>query len=88
VGKAEIADWIVPLHANPGERYDCELTKKAVRAFGDVVVVHYLVRDFFRDAESDRVVRELDTYRITHTWQRRGDTWQIITGMSGAQAGK
>lgn len=88
LGKAQIADWIVPLHANPKERYDCELTKKAVRAFGDVVVAHYLVRDFFRGAENGEVVRELDTYRITHTWQRRGDTWQIITGMSGAQVSK
>jgi len=88
VGKAEIADWIVPLHANPKERYDYELTKKAVRAFGDVVVTHYLVRDFFRDAESNKIVRELDTYRITHTWQRRGGKWRIITGMSGAQANK
>ena len=88
VGKTEIADWIVPLHTNPNERYEYELTRKAVRAFGDVVVVHYLVRDFFRDAESGEMVREPDTYRITHTWQRRGDTWQIITGMSGAQTGK
>jgi hypothetical protein len=88
VGKAEIADWIVPLHANPTERYDYELTRKAVKAFGDVVVAHYLVRDFFRDAVSGEVIRELDTYRITHTWQRRSNTWQIITGMSSAQAGK
>jgi len=79
---------IVPLHANPKERYDYELTKKAVRAFCDVVVTHYLVRDFFRDAGSNEIVRELDTYRITHTWQRRNEKWQIITGMSGAQANK
>jgi ketosteroid isomerase-like protein len=88
VGKTEIADWIEPLHANPNEHYDYELTRKAVTAFADVVVVHYLVRDFFRGADDGEIVRELDTYRITHTWQRRGDSWQIITGMSGAQAGK
>ena len=89
VGKDQIADWIPPLHANSGEQYDYELTKTALRAFGDdIVVVHYLVRDFFRDPTTGDVVRELDTYRITHTWQRRGDSWQIITGMSGAQAGK
>lgn len=89
VGKDQIAGWIPPLHANPGEQYDYELTKTALRAFGeDIVVVHYLVRDFYRDPTTGEVVRELDTYRITHTWQRRGETWQIVTGMSGAQAGK
>jgi hypothetical protein len=27
-------------------------------------------------------VKENAPRRITHTWQRRGDSWQIITGMS------
>ena len=88
VEKANIGEWIAPLHKDPAERYDYELTPKAVRSFGDVVVVHYLVRDFYRSASTNEVVRQLDEYRITHTWQRRGETWQIITGMSGAQAGK
>jgi hypothetical protein len=88
VGKANIGEWIAPLHKNPSEQYDYELTPKAVRSFGDVVVVHYLVRDFYRSSSTGQIVRELDQYRITHTWQRKGETWQIITGMSGAQPGK
>lgn len=88
VQKATIADWIAPLHKDPTTRYDYELTREAIRSFGDVVVVHYLVHDFYRSASTGELVKELDTYRITHTWQRRGDTWQIITGMSGAQASK
>jgi ketosteroid isomerase-like protein len=88
VGKAKISDWIPPLHKNPSERYDYELTKEAIRSFGDVVVVHYLVHDFYRSATSGEVVRQLDQYRITHTWQRHGDTWQIITGMSSTQPNK
>jgi hypothetical protein len=88
MGKVKIHEWILPLHENPAETYDYELTREAVRSFGDVVVAHYLVRDYFRSANTGEVVRQLDEYRITHTWQRRGETWQIITGMSGAQAGK
>jgi hypothetical protein len=88
MGKGNIAEWILPLHENSAETYDYELTREAVRSFGDVVVVHYLVRDFFRSASTGEIVRQLDTYRITHTWQRREGTWQIITGMSGVQAGK
>ncbi len=86
--KADVSNWIPPLHKNPAEPYDYELTPKAIRSFGDVVVVHYLVRDFYRSPGTGEIVRPLDEYRITHTWQRRGKTWQIITGMSGAQAGK
>lgn len=88
MGKVNIHEWIVPLHENSAETYDYELTREAVRSFGDVVVVHYLVRDFFRSAQTGEIVRQLDEYRVTHTWQRRDQTWQIITGMSGAQAGK
>ena len=86
--KVHITDWIAPLHKDPAERYDYELTPKAIRSFGDVLVVHYLVRDFYRSASTGEIVRPLDEYRVTHTWQRKGKTWQIITGMSGAQAAK
>ena len=88
MGKANISDWIGPLHKNPAEQYDYELTPKVARSFGDVVVVHYLVHDFYRSKSTGEIVRQLDQYRITHTWQRRGETWQIITGMSGAQSSK
>ncbi len=88
VGKENIADWIPPLHENPTETYDYELTREAVRSFGGVVVVHYLVRDFLRSASTGEVVRQLDVDRITHTWQRKGNSWRIITGMSSAQASK
>jgi hypothetical protein len=88
LGKEKIGAWIAALHANPAEIYDYQLTRKAVRSFGDVVVVHYLVEDFMRSADSGEIIRQRDNYRITHTWQRRDNTWQIITGMSGAQASK
>ena len=87
LGKKNIADWIGPLHADPSLVYEYELTKGAVRSFGDIVVVHYLVRDYLRSSETGEETNiALD--RITHTWQRRGDSWQIVTGMSGSWIGE
>ncbi|RPH93072.1 MAG: nuclear transport factor 2 family protein [Lysobacterales bacterium] len=82
VGKANITDWIPPLHADPDRLYDYRVQKEAVRAFGDSVVVHYFYWESRRDAKTGAVVQENEPRRITHTWQRRGDSWQIITGMS------
>lgn len=58
------------------------LTREGAEDFGNIVVVH------------DRFTR-VDTYpdghvegrgtssKITHTWMRVGDTWQIVGGMCG-----
>jgi len=86
LGKKNIADWIGPLHADPLLVYEYELTKGAVRSFGDIVVAHYLVRDCLRSSETDEETN-IAFDRITHTWQRRGDSWQIVTGMSGSWVG-
>ena len=86
--KLGIEKWIAPRHANPAEIYDYELTREAVRAFGDVVVAHYLVHAFYRSAGTGEIIRDLGNTKITHTWQRRGDTWQIITGMAADMVAK
>lgn len=87
LGKNDIASWIPPLHADTKRAYDYELKRQAVRSFGDVVIAHYLYRDIYRLAETGDVVEKGNFRRITHTWQRRGDTWQIVTGMSASWIG-
>lgn len=88
MGKQSIHGWIAPLHEDPNRIHDYRLTREAVRSFGeDIVVVHYLVRQFFRSVDTDDIVGTESVSRITHTWQRRGETWQIITGMSGTLIG-
>ena len=88
MGKESIHEWIPPLHADPSLTYDYRLTQEAVRSFGpDIVVAHYLVRGFYRSVDTNEVVGIESVSRITHTWQRRGDTWQIVTGMSGTLIG-
>ena len=81
VGVDKIASWIPELHQDPEQEYHYELTRKAVRGFGDIVVVHYLVREVWRSVDNGEIVRDR-SIRITHTWRRTGDTWRIITGMS------
>jgi ketosteroid isomerase-like protein len=84
VGKKNVTDWIAPLHEDPIKVLDYELKRQAVRSFGDIVVAHYLVNIIHRNVKTGEVVDEDDWARITHTWQRRGTTWQIVTGMSAS----
>ena len=83
VGVGNIADWIVEMHADSARRYDYELRRIAVVAFGDdIVVTHYARAGYFVLRESG--VRTLDNWwKITHTWKRYGDRWLIIGGMAG-----
>ena len=48
------------------------------------VVVAQVIGVFAISAEAGNEIRS-DTFRISHTWQRHGDTWQIISGMGGVQ---
>jgi ketosteroid isomerase-like protein len=51
----------------------------ATRAFGDVVLVHYLMESELAGADGARAAAR---YRITHTWVRDGEEWRILGGMS------
>ncbi len=84
MGKENVHEWFQPYHEKLSETFDYELTFGAVRSFGDVVATHYLVRIFLLSAETGEVLGDDQVARVTHTWQRRGDTWQIVTGMSGS----
>ena len=53
-----------------------ELRVEAVQRFGGIAVTHYVASGVSRDGS------ESWTRKITHTWIRIGNTWQIIGGMS------
>ena len=55
-----------------------------MRSFGDIVVAHYLSKFIYRNAETRELLEESSWVRLTHTWQRRGDSWQLVTGMSAS----
>ncbi|MFZ1742815.1 MAG: nuclear transport factor 2 family protein [Pontixanthobacter sp.] len=81
-GKSNIDSWIGELHADPTRRIKFWIKPMASAQFGDVVVVHYRYGGNWFDVETGEAVESFGEGRITHTWQRRGNSWQIITGMS------
>lgn len=77
--KDHIADWI-KAHSDKGERLQSYVLKEAASQFTDnVVVTHYWLTDVW-SAKSETGTPV--TSRITHTWIRVKDGWQIIGGMS------
>ena len=88
MGKENIHEWFQPYHEDQSRSFDFELTLGAVRSFGDVVATQYLVHIFLHSAETGEVIANDQIARVTHTWQQRGDTWQIVTGMSGSLIGE
>ena len=81
-GKDGVSQWISAIHSNPAEIWQYDLERLAIHSFGDVVVVHYRLRDYFVSAESGEEIRS-EYYRISHTWLRDEGRWQIISGMGG-----
>jgi ketosteroid isomerase-like protein len=81
-GKDAIDDWVQAI-ADQDIRVEYELDRKAVRSLGNLVFTHYGVSvDYlYPDGSSEAI---LDGDKITHTWQRSGDTWKIVTGMCAA----
>lgn len=85
VGRDGIGVWIKPLHADPEQKFEYTLEQKALRSFGpDVIAAHYLAKQRWVSVKTGQVTRS-QWSRITHTWQRRGSAWVIITGMSSVQ---
>jgi ketosteroid isomerase-like protein len=88
LGKAKIHEWVTGLHNYPGTGVEYDLEMGSVRAYGDVVAAHYLVRYSVRSETTGEIVVDEVVSRVTHTWQRQGDTWRIVTGMSGTWVGE
>jgi hypothetical protein len=81
VRKANIGDWVREIR-DQKLKVKTVLTRHGAQDFGSVVVVHYSFTrvDTYPDG---RVKGEGDLSKITHTWMKAGDTWQIIGGMCG-----
>jgi len=80
VRKDHITDWITA-NTSKGVRlqsYSIEATRHSCNR--DVAINHYRIKATWA-ANDDSEVRT-DVLRITHTWVRAHDTWQILGGMS------
>ena len=78
-GKDHISDWLTD-RAQKGftiKSYDLE--PLAIKVTDKVAVVHYRVMYSWADEDGKEI---LARSRITHTWIKTRDGWQIIGGMS------
>lgn len=82
VEKSKIGNWIQSRTDRGQTLHRYELSRQAVRQFGDdIVVAHYLVMYVWID-KAGKLDGDGQWSRITHTWIKVGGEWQIITGMS------
>jgi ketosteroid isomerase-like protein len=80
VGKDHITDWITSNTSKGVKLQSYSIEQLAIQVTGDVAIDHYRIRAKWANNESAEV--RTDVFRITHTWIRVHDTWQILGGMS------
>jgi len=58
-----------------------KLRRETVQIFGNVAIVHFAsARSMISSSGKDTIGGEW--MKITHTWMRAGETWEIIGGMA------
>lgn len=77
--KAGVGRWVREVR-DQHIKVTSDLTREGAEDFANIVVVHYRVTevDTYPDGHTEGEGKE---FKITHTWMRTGDTWQIIGGM-------
>jgi len=80
--KDHIADWIGAYTSKGLHLKSFQLKPAASRQTGDIVVTHYWLTSVWSGKDGDQPP---STSRITHTWIKVGDTWQILAGMSAPE---
>src|SRR5437667_12590839 len=78
--KDHITDWITANTSKGVKLQSYSIQQLAIHVTGDVAINHYRI-EATRAASDDSKVRT-DVLRITHTWVRAHDTWQILGGIS------
>jgi ketosteroid isomerase-like protein len=78
--KDHITDWITANTSKGVELQSYSIEPLAIQVTGDIAINHYRIKAIW--ATSDKAKVRTDALRITHTWIRTHDTWQILGGMS------
>src|SRR5215831_18747254 len=81
VRKDHITDWITNNTSKGLKLQSYSFEQLAVRVTGDVAIDHYRIKANWAEGNIGKVART-DALRVTHTWIRTSDAWQIIGGMS------
>src|SRR5438874_853596 len=80
VRKDHVTDWIT-VNTSKGLRLESySIEQLAIRVTGDIAINHYRIKSAWAGARSSD--SDTQALRITHTWIRTGNTFQIIGGMS------
>jgi len=80
VRKDQVTDWITSNTSKGINLQAHSIEQLAIRVTGDIAINHYRVKLHWANSQGAEV--RTDGLRITHTWIRTRDTWQIIGGMS------
>jgi ketosteroid isomerase-like protein len=80
VRKDHITDWIMSNTSKGVKLQSYSIEQLAIHVTGDVAIDHYRIKTTWANNEGAEV--RSDAFRITHTWIRTRDNWQIIGGMS------
>jgi ketosteroid isomerase-like protein len=78
--KDHITDWITANTSKGMKLQSYSIERLAIQVTGDVAINHYRIKASW--ATSDKAKVRTDALRITHTWIRTHNTWQILGGMS------
>ena len=78
--KDHITDWITSNTSKGVRLQSYSIERLAIHVTGDVAIDHYRIKANWANNEGTEV--RTDAFRITHTWIRTHDNWQIIGGMS------
>ena len=81
MGKANIGDWVREIR-DKHVKVSYKLHRKAVQYFGTTAVTHY-AGSMVSEYPDGRIEGEGQRFKITHTWMKVDDRWQIIGGMCG-----
>jgi ketosteroid isomerase-like protein len=77
--KSHITDWITSRTSKGLTFKFLQFKEASIQENGDLIVTCYWVTDRW---DSKGSVGVATTSRILHTWLRKGDRWQIVSGMS------
>jgi ketosteroid isomerase-like protein len=78
--KDHITDWIIRNTSKGVKLQSYAIEELAIRVTGDIAINHYRVKMVWDDPGP--IESNTEVLRITHTWIRTRDTWQILGGMS------
>jgi ketosteroid isomerase-like protein len=79
VTKDHITDWITSQTSKGMSFKAGDLKPAAIHVTGNITVAYYWISHKFVDKDGNG---DAHAYRISHTWVKVGNDWQIIGGMS------